>query len=290
MSDEDAMRLSLKLLSLVILLSTAHIQNAFAFSGSKLSDSLQLEDGSSLTLTWLLPPKNTSTPRALVILQHGMMRHATHMMALARSLALRNIEVLLPDLTDEHFLDPLFPEVFARAVSKKTSTPEGKPLPEKLLLAGFSAGARFLSHVAALMQSDHLKLRGVLLLDPVVGELPEQQLGPRLDVPYFTILAKPSRCNADGRVLPLLESGRFETKGFRLKSASHCDFEGKTSDPLCYLYCGLSPRHNAQAIELFSTEWISGLVDNDNPHIDYLPGGKIFESWHNKGLFDSIFR
>jgi hypothetical protein len=284
------MKLRLKLLLLALFVVVPCSRPAHAFNVSKLSDTLPLEDGTNLQLTWLMPPKSASAPRALVILQHGMMRHASNMMALARSLTMRNIEVLLPDLTDEHFFNPLFPEVFARAISKKTLDPQGNPLPEKLLLAGFSAGARFLSHVAGLLQSEQLKLRGVLLLDPVVGELPEQQLGPRQVVPYFTILAKPSRCNADGRIFPILESGRFETQGFRLKSASHCDFEGKSSDALCYIYCGLSHRHNAQAIELFSTEWISGLIDTESPSADFLPGGEVFEAWNKRGVFDSIFK
>ncbi|MBM3381083.1 MAG: hypothetical protein FJY29_01415 [Betaproteobacteria bacterium] len=284
------MKLMLKLSLLALLTLLPEYRPAQAFAGSKLSDTLPLEDGTKLQLTWLMPQKNASAPRALVIIQHGMMRHAINMMALARSLTLRNIEVLLPDLTDEHFFNPLFPEIFARAIAKKTVDPQGNPLPQKLLLAGFSAGARFLSRVAGLLQTEHLKLRGVLLLDPVIGENPEQQLGPRLDVPYFTILAKPSRCNADGRIYPLLESGLFETQGFRLKSASHCDFEGKSSDTLCYLYCGLSHQHNAQAVELFSTEWISGLIDNDSPSVDFLPGGQVFETWNKRGVFDTIFK
>lgn len=281
------MKLSFKILCVTIFTTLFMTLHNTATANSKLQDALQLDDGTQLPLTWVMPK---SSPRALVILQHGMMRHAENMMSLARSLTDRGLEVVLPDLTDEQFLDPLFPEIFAKAFSSKSENPIGKALPDKLLLVGFSAGARFLSHVAALLPSQKQFLRGVLLLDPVVGELPEQQLGPQLNVPYFTILAKPSRCNADGNVFPLLESGRYQTMGFRLKSASHCDFEGRTSDPLCYLYCGLSPRANAQAIDIFASEWLSGLVDSASPHVDYLPGGKVFMQWQNKGLFDSIFK
>ncbi|MEY4064641.1 MAG: hypothetical protein RIR26_849 [Pseudomonadota bacterium] len=255
-----------------------------------LGDSLALEDGTSLPLTWMIPAGANVSPRGLVILQHGMMRHATNMRSLAQKLAEKNILVLLPDVTDAQFLDPLFPELFANGLAKKSETPSGQSLPQKLLLAGFSAGARFLSHVAALVSSERHSLRGVLLLDPVVGELPEQQLGPRLDVPYFTILAKPSRCNADGNAFPLIQSGRFQSLGFRLKSASHCDFEGQSSDALCYLYCGFSPHQNSEIIRTFATEWISGLVDSREPHIDYLPGGKVFQHWQSKGLFDAVFK
>jgi hypothetical protein len=261
-----------------------------ARAASPLSDTLALEDGTRLPLTWLIPKGTTSQVRGLVVLQHGMMRHATHMMGLAKKLSEKNIAVVLPDLTDAQFLDPLFPETFAHGFAKKTFTPAGEQLPRKLLLAGFSAGARFLSHVAAQLDSERHSLRGVLLLDPVVGELPEQQLGPRLDVPYFTILAKPSRCNADGNAFPLIQSGRFQSLGFRLKSASHCDFEGQSSDTLCYLYCGLSPHQNSEIIRTFATEWISGLVDSHEPHVDYLPGGKIFQHWQSKGHFDAIFK
>lgn len=218
------------------------------------------------------------------------MRNAEKMMALAQSMVEKNLEVLLPNVKDAQYLDPLFPELFVNAFEKKITDPQGHALPSKLLMAGFSAGARFLSHVAGLLYNKQRDLRGVLLLDPVIGELPEQQLGPRLPVPYFTILAKPSRCNADGNAFPLFESGRFETQGFRLKTASHCDFEGKSSDALCYLYCGTSPRQNSEAVKLFATEWISGLVDSDSPHIDYLPGGKIFSQWQKQGLFDSVFK
>jgi hypothetical protein len=281
------MKLSLKLLSVLVTSALCLTQSPAAIASSKIQDALALEDGSKLPLTWLLPK---SAPRALVVLQHGMMRHAEHMMSLASALVSRDIEVVLPDLTDEQFFDPLFPEIFARAFSLRTKDPRGQHLPEKLLLAGFSAGARFLSHVAALLPTDLYSLRGVLLLDPVVGQLPEQQLGRQLDVPYFTILAKPSRCNADGNVFQLLESGRYQSQGFRLKSASHCDFEGRSSDMLCYIYCGFSPRVNVTAVEVFASEWLSGLIDAQSPHADYLPGGKVFDQWQNKGLFDSVFK
>lgn len=283
------MKLSLKLLFMATSMVCSTASVSFAAAGIKFQDDLYLDNGSRLALTWLMPEKSPSTPRAVVLLQHGMMRHSENMMSLAKALTLRNVGVVLPDITNEQFLDPLFPEVFAKSFSQKTKDPRGNPLPEKLILVGFSAGARFINHVAALIENDQQKLRGVLLLDPVVGHLPEQQLGPRLNVPYFTILAKPSRCNAEGNVLPLLESGRFQTIGFRLKSASHCDFEGRTSDTLCYLYCGLSPRKNSEAIEVFASEWISGLIDSHSPHADFLPGGKVFELWQKQGHFDSVF-
>jgi|GEM_PF-677734 len=259
-------------------------------AGIKSKDTLKLDDGTELSLTWLIPKFENAAPRALVILQHGMMRRAEKMLSIAHGLLAKNIEVVLPDVSDSQFLDPLFPESFVRAFGKKRLDPAGQSLPNRLLLAGFSAGARFLSHVAALLPNEEQSLRGVLLLDPVVGELPEQQLGPRLQVPYFTILAKPSRCNAEGNVFSLLESGRFQTIGFRLKTASHCDFEGQSSDMLCYLYCGQSSHKNSDAIKFFATEWISGLIDSDSPHSDYLPGGKVFENWQQLGIFDTVFK
>jgi predicted esterase len=242
----------------------------------------------ALQLTWLIPKLSHSSPRALVILQHGMMRHAENMMSLAEALVSKNIEVMLPSISDEQYLNTLFPEEFAESFSKLTRNPAGQTLPAKLLLVGFSAGARFLSHAAGLIRNTQ-NIRGVLLLDPVVGHLPEQQLGPQLSVPYFTILGRPSRCNAEGSVFPLLESGQYQARGFRLKTASHCDFEGRSSDFLCYMYCGFSPKKNTRAIEIFVSEWVSGLIDNDEPDFAYLPGGKVFEHWQNQGIFDSVF-
>ncbi|MEN9825208.1 MAG: hypothetical protein RI953_953 [Pseudomonadota bacterium] len=264
-------------------------QSSFA-GGKKFRETLSLDTNLSIPLTWLHPESKSTPPRALVILQHGMMRNAEKMMALAQSLVDRNIEVVLPGITDSQTMDPLFPEMFANAFDKKQNDPAGRTLPGKILMAGFSAGARFLSHVAGLLQNKQRDIRGVVLMDPVIGLLPEQQLGPRLPVPYFTILAKPSRCNSDGSAFPLFESGQFETQGFRLKTASHCDFEGKSSDSLCYVFCGSSPRENSEVIRTFVTEWISGLVDSEAPHVDYLPGGKIFMFWQNQGLFDTIFK
>ncbi|MEN9811286.1 MAG: hypothetical protein RLZZ488_2853 [Pseudomonadota bacterium] len=259
-------------------------------AGFKSKELLSVDDGVSIPLTWLRPTKSGEQPRALVIIQHGMMRNAEKMMALANALVEKNLEVLLPDLKDSQQTDPLFPEVFVNAFEKKHADSQSHTLPSKILMAGFSAGARFLTHVAGLLYQRQRDIRGVLMLDPVVGELPEQQLGPRLPLPYFAILAKPSRCNADGSAFPLFESGRFEAQGFRLKTASHCDFEGRSSDALCYMYCGSSSRKNAEAVQLFATEWISGLVDSATPHTDYLPGGKVFTQWQQQGMFDSVFR
>jgi len=282
------MKLSNLLKSTTLLVSLFTIQAAFAVNATKLKAQLPISNGQALQLTWLVPKLSQSSPRALVVLQHGMMRQAENMMSLAQTLVSKNIEVVLPSISDEQYLDTLFPEVFAESFSKLTHNPEGQTLPKKLLLVGFSAGARFLSHAAGLLKNVQ-DIRGVLLLDPVVGQLPEQQLGPQLNVPYYAILGRPSRCNAEGSVFPLLESGQYQTRGFRLKTASHCDFEGRSSDFLCYLYCGFSPKKNTQAIEIFVGEWISGLVDNDEPDFDYLPGGKVFEHWQEQGVFDSVF-
>ncbi|MFZ9519672.1 MAG: hypothetical protein ACO3A4_04265 [Silvanigrellaceae bacterium] len=274
----------------VLAVSALLASSSASAGGNKFREYLALDSNLNIPLTWLHPESTATHPRALVILQHGMMRNAEKMMALAQSLVERNIEVVLPGITDTQAMDPLFPELFANAFDKKQVDPAGRSLPNKILMAGFSAGARFLSHVAGLLQNKQRDIRGVVLMDPVIGLLPEQQLGPRLPIPYFTILAKPSRCNSDGNAFPLFESGQFETQGFRLKTASHCDFEGKSSDPLCYVFCGSSPRENSEVIRTFVTEWISGLVDSEKPHIDYLPGGKIFTFWQNQGLFDSIFK
>ncbi|NBX18023.1 MAG: hypothetical protein EBR09_11720 [Proteobacteria bacterium] len=257
--------------------------------GFKLRDTLELNESVTVPLTWLKPDQNGTPSRALVILQHGMMRNAEKMMSLAQSLVERNIEVLLPSIKDPQYMDPLFPEMFVDAFEKKFGSGRSQDIPSKILLAGFSAGARFLTHAANLFYQKQREIRGILLLDPVVGDLPEQQLGPRLPLPYFAILAKPSRCNANGNAFPLFESGRFEVQGFRLKSASHCDFEGRSSDAVCYMYCGSSPRQNAEAVKFFATEWLTGLIDSQSPHTDYLPGGKVFLQWQNQGLFDSIF-
>jgi len=278
-----------KLLVLCASASVCIANNQANAGGLKFKENLDLGDGVTIPLTWLKPENKSSPPRAIVIIQHGMMRNAEKMMSLAQALVERNIEVLMPGLKDPQYMDPLFPEMFVNAFDKKFKGNSGEALPKKLLMAGFSAGARFLTHVAGLFYNRHRDIRGILLLDPVVGELPEQHLGPRLPLPYFAILAKPSRCNADGNAYPLFESGRFEAQGFRLKTASHCDFEGRSSDALCYMYCGTSARQNAEAVKLFATEWISGLVDSESPHTDYLPGGRVFLQWQNQGLFDTIF-
>lgn len=276
----------LKLTSLILCFIS--LKHAHAVSATKLRGQLPISNGDSLKLTWLLPKFTQDAPRALVLLQHGMMRQAENMMALAQALVSKNIEVVLPTISDEQYLDTMFPEKFAAAFSQLKHNPQGRSLPDKLLLVGFSAGARFLSHAASLIKNEQA-LRGVLLLDPVVGLLPEQQLGPQLNVPYFTILGRPSRCNAEGNAFPLFESGQYQSRGFRLKTASHCDFEGRTSDMLCYMYCGFSPKKNARAIEVFVSEWVSGLIDQQEPDFDYLPGGKVFERWQSEGVFDSIF-
>ena len=263
-------------------------QQSFA-APLKIKETLSLSNGVNIPLTWLIPSESIAGPRALVILQHGMMRNAEKMMALAQSLVSRNIEVVLPTMKDSQNLDEALPKLFAEAFELKQADPQGRAIPEKLILAGFSAGARFLSQVAPLINKSRT-IRGVILLDPVTGNRPIQQMGVRIPVPYFTMFAKPSTCNANGVAFPLFASGRYETHGFRLKTASHCDFEGESSDALCYLSCGSSPQENKAVIQKFATEWISALIDSDSPSADYLPGGKVFQDLETKGMFDTIFK
>lgn len=270
--------------SVSTLLFTSQVQAGIL----KSKERLDLPSGESVPLTWLRSDNARSTPRALVLVQHGMMRKAENMIALAQTLVEKNLEVLLPTVKDSQVLQSSFPESFTQAILEKKSDPQGNPLPNKILMIGFSAGARFLNHVASVLLARQHDVRGIVFLDPVVGSQSNQQLGPRLPLPYLTILGTPHRCNAYGNSYSILTSGQFDVEGFRLKNTSHCDFEGESTDSMCQFYCGSTSKINGQAIQLFASEWISSLVDSDKPNADYLPGGKVFLQWQNKGFFDAV--
>ena len=81
------MKLLNLLKSATLAVSLLSIHSAHAVNLTKRKAQLPINNGQqTLPLTWLIPKLSQNSPRALVVLQHGMMRQAENMMALAESL------------------------------------------------------------------------------------------------------------------------------------------------------------------------------------------------------------
>lgn len=192
-----------------------------------------------------LPRATAGLPEApwpAVVLAHGFARSRERHAGTARHLAERGFVVLVADLVsllggegarETNVVDARGHVEWLRV---RAATPGdalwGLVDPERLALAGFSAGGAVAFEAAA-----GARVRAVVLLDAVPWrrtlEAARTMPGTRL----LSLRSEPSSCNAKGSVRELLAALPFGSDDVRVVGATHCDPEDPT-DGACRLFCG----------------------------------------------------
>ena len=245
-------------------------------AGALVPSTMEL-DGAPAAAQWYLPASEAS---ALIVLQHGFTRACGHLRGTSRQLMAAGLLVLCVDAPMAGG-NPALAGDLARQLAALRTAPDGRALPERIIVAGHSAGAAFAAALgAALDRIAPERLAGALLFDPVATDRFEADLravstaGRR---PVWAALASPHRCNAMSNALPALRSIRSEALaaqrdgfvGVRLAAgATHADIEGEDSDGLAALACGRPQAAPTAEVRALAVAWARDLALGRRPRHD----------------------
>jgi dienelactone hydrolase len=235
---------------------------------------------------WWFPDRD---PVGLVWLQHGFTRKPAHVRGLAAVLAEQVAAVVVAPAISSRFVSrsgywingPRLHDAITRLLTDGRSRLEASAgaasgradlvLPERLVLAGHSAGGNLAAAVAGrLAVAGHDggpatdALAGVVMFDGVdhggaIGVALDRLVGAS-DRPVWTIAAPDSRCNAGGKGTVILQrerAGRFV--GVRLEGGTHIDAEGSDSGRAARLVCGTPTIENVDALRVLAVDWTTNL-------------------------------
>jgi len=276
--------------------ATGAAQASAAAAATVVSATLTI-GGSTYPVDWFLP---TGDAVALVTVQHGFARQCSNV----RETALRLAEAGLMGLCVNAGMaggNPALAEALATTLLSGIEAPGHRPLPEKLIVGGHSAGSHFASRLGwqlAALAPD--RLAGALLFDPVAANssftgnlLTLSASGQR---PVLAITANGNGCNAQNNAYPALRqvqadaraAGRDGFVGLQLTDrSSHVDVEGRDSNLLGTLPCGLPRRANTETLRTLATQWGLDLASGSRTASAY-PGGAYVDSLVSSGTAQVI--
>ncbi|BBH71514.1 hypothetical protein ACTI_81990 [Actinoplanes sp. OR16] len=265
---------------------------------------------------WFFPA--TTTPAALVYLQHGFSRSNTNVADLARKYQAAGFLVFTPALPSSNlygctvnntgnntaFLNNVAALLGSSgalgasyAAAAATAGRSGTTLPSSLVLAGHSAGGEAVTHIANRLRTAYpatfSALKFLQLLDPVKSpsgtNMADGLTGlSGTSLPILTISSPPylSNSNASGTV-ELQNRIDRPFLGVRLTTGSHCDAEGATTNFLCTLTGGASKAPNVSALQTLAVNWARDAVSGTTT-ATYYPGGSYYQGLLTSAVIETI--
>ncbi|MEU4163382.1 alpha/beta hydrolase [Actinoplanes sp. NPDC026670] len=258
---------------------------------------------------WFFP--DTTSPKALVFLQHGFSRSNSNVAALARKYQAAGFLVFTPTLPSTNssgctvsnqgdntaFLNNVTAWIGEAGTSTRqlatsyaaaaaTAGRAGSTLPAKYVLAGHSAGGDAVTYIANRLRTTFpaafANLKYLQLLDPVKSpsgtNMADALTGlAGTSLPITAISSPPYASNgqASGTV-ELVNRIDRPFLGVRLVTGSHCDAEGATTNWLCTLLGGTSKAANVTALQTFAINWALDAVAGTTT-ATYYPGGTYYQ-------------
>lgn len=238
---------------------------------------------------------NPEALTGLVWLQHGWLRTNDRMADTAARIAATGAAVLtvhLPSnrrdgcsvnrVTDNrHFLTDI-----AKVLAAGADGPMGdcwrdavghrRALPERIVLAGHSAGGETAAFIAGQLCTDTAadRLRGAVLLDPVPSARGKNlRTGLRALCgarPVLGLTAEPGPCNAKNAGERALQQEVAQpVTGFHIAGGRHHDAEGCSSSRPADLACGRRDPANIELLQRLTADWVAGMLsDRIGPDCD----------------------
>jgi dienelactone hydrolase len=241
--------------------------------GKQIAAALEL-GGSEYRATWYLPPRDAP---ALVLMQHGFNRSCHNLRESSRQLMGAGLLVLCLDASMAGG-NPALAEALATRLAGGLSAPEGRVLPQRIVVGGHSAGARFAVSVGARLDAlAPQRLAGALLFDPVATPGFEAQLLRISDAgrrPVLAVMAPAHDCNALHNALPALREVQREARradrdafvGVQLgDDATHVDVEGEDGDWLGNTACGQPTAANVALLRALAVRWALDMAQGPPP-------------------------
>jgi pimeloyl-ACP methyl ester carboxylesterase len=252
-------------------------------------------DGRSYTAQWYLP---AGPAAGLAVLQHGFSRSCPKLLDTSRRFMDEGLMALCvnADMTGGN---PQLAEALAAALVAGLTAPDGRPVPQRLVVGGHSAGGHFASRLGwALASQAPKRLAGAVMFDPVAADdsftANLQAISNKGRRPVLSVTANSGPCNAEHNAYPALRqvqadaqaAGRDGFVGAQLTQGStHVDAEGRNTDLLGWVFCGQGQPREANSTRLreLAATWALDMATRTRRASHY-PGGSFFD-----GLVDNGF-
>ena len=234
-----------------------------AADGSIVTQPLEI-GGTVHRATWYMPRSDAT---ALLVLQHGFARRCEHLRETTTRLMAGGLIALCIDAGMAGGNLPLA-DALADRLAAGLPAPDGRPLPQRIIVGGHSAGGRFAARLGArLAARAPSRLAGALLFDPVATAGFEAELRLVSDAgarPVLALFALPHACNAQLNAAPALRqvrqdalrAGREGFVGLMLTEASsHADVEGEDTDWIAVAACGRPAPENTARLRALAASW-----------------------------------
>lgn len=241
----------------------------------------------SYNAVWYLPAGPAS---GFISVQHGFSRECANQ----RDTTRRFMELGLMALclnADMSGGNPALAEALARTLLAGVVAPDGRPVPERLIVAGHSAGGAFASRLGwALAAGAPSRLKGAVLFDPVAADdftSNLQAISTGGSRPVLAVSANASACNASNNAYPALRqvqadalaAGASGFVGAQLTQRStHVDSEGNNTNLLGYIACGQGKpvAANTERLRELTSRWAADMAAGTFTAA-YYPGGDYLE-------------
>lgn len=264
----------------------------FQDSTGKVVNSTLVVGGTSYSVDWYLP---SGTASALVVVEHGFSRGCGNLRDTSKRIMANGLMVFCMNANMAGGAPNKAEALGDALVSGTVITPDGRYVPDKIIVGGHSAGGHFASRLGwKLQQVAPNRLLGAILFDPVAaGGFTDNLVaisngGQR---PVYAITSNPSLCNQFNNAYGALKqirnaaiaNGHDGFVGLQLTSAStHVDSEGNNTDVIGYGAClQLPPKaYNTAYLRDLSSQWAYDMANGVRMPTAY-PGGSTINSLLN---------
>jgi hypothetical protein len=257
------------------------------------------DQGRRVPAAWFFPGEGSVPPSGLVWLQHGFFRTGRNVSTLAERIAERTRAIVVAPTISSNPFDaggcwingrPMHDAVARLLADRRALEASARAagwtagLPSAFVLSGHSAGGNLALATAGLGAGPSGAiddLRAVILLDGVEsgGQMTAalRALSGASHRPVLQIAAPPSSCNAWASGTRALLAGRpGEFVGIELERGVHVDAEGRDTDLLATLVCGVPRPANVRAVHEIAADWIANAFTGSSLGIvGGLPGEEV---------------
>jgi hypothetical protein len=254
--------------------------------------------GNEYDVAWGLP---AGAPLGLAVVEHGFTRRCANIAGTLEALVTQGLLTLCVD-ANMTAGNPQLADALAQLIATGLSTPDGVPVPERIVVGGHSAGGAFAVRLGStLAQLAPQRLAGAVLFDPVAAAGFSDQIralagsGAR---PVRSLSALAGGCNAQLNALPGLRAvaadaaaaGADDFVGVQLIDRStHVDAEGPDSDVFAWAACRQGPPRpaNVRVLRELAAVWAADLALGRRS-ADYYPGGAVLENLRQQGRLQPL--
>jgi hypothetical protein len=268
-----------------------------AFGGHATLD-VPCGSGRPVAADWYFP-RDAAGATGIVWLQHGFLRTKRNVATLALRIATSTGAVVVaPTISSNPFeaggcwingdgMHMAVARLFADRTALETSAHAAGwqgTLPRPFVLAGHSAGGNLAVAAAGFTTASGGAiddLRAVVMLDGVdfAGQTAAalSRLTGAARRPVLQLASPPSPCNASGAsTQALLATRPGEFVGVQLQNGTHLDAEGRDTDLLGVLVCGLPRPRNVLAVQRIASDWTANALTGSSLGIvDGAPGETV---------------